>query len=148
MPTSLCQIGVHIIFGTKRHRPFLSDDIHAYIHGIISKLNGVPICINGTDNHIHIIAFMPKDMCVSDFVRAIKASSSKWFKTKNPHMEWQTGYAAFGVSKTNIPRVELYIKSQKEHHRSMDFAEEMKKYLVEIGGKDVYREWFDYTDRA
>jgi hypothetical protein len=34
-------------------------------------------------------------------------------------MEWQTGYAALGVSKTNIPVVDVYIQNQKEHHRAL-----------------------------
>ena len=143
MPTSLCQIAVHIIFGTKRHRPLLSDDIHPYIHGIITNIKGIPIRINGTENHIHILTMIPKDMSVSDFVRTIKANSSKWFKTHSPHMEWQTGYAAFGVSKTNIQIVDTYIQNQKEHHRKLSFAEEMNKYLMEMGAEDVYNEWFE-----
>jgi len=142
MPTSLCQIAVHIIFGTKRHRPFLTDEMLAYIHGIITNVKGFPIRINGTENHIHILTMIPKDMSIADFVRTIKANSSKWFKAKNPHMEWQTGYAAFGVSKTNIPSIDSYIQNQKEHHRKLSFAEEMQKYLVEMGAEDVYKEWF------
>lgn len=146
MPTSLCQIAVHIIFGTKQHKPVLIDDIHPYIHGIITNLKGIPVCINGTADHIHILSFLPKECSVSDFVRTIKASSSKWLKTKNPLMEWQVGYAAFGVSKTNIPAVEEYIHNQKEHHRRIDFAEEMRLYLGKLGEEKVYREWFDATD--
>ena len=147
MPTSLCQIAVHIIFGTKRHRPFLTDEIHPYIHGIITNLKGVPIRINGTDNHIHILTFLPKDLSVADFVKTIKANSSKWFKSIKPHMEWQTGYAAWGVRKTNIPIVDAYIRNQKEHHRELSFAEGMAKYLKEFGAEDVYREWFEETDK-
>ncbi len=146
MPTSLCQIAVHIIFGTKRHRPFLTDEIHPYIHGIITNVKGVPIRINGTENHIHILTMLPKDMSVADFVRTIKANSSKWFKATNPHMEWQTGYAAFGVSKPNIPIIDTYIQNQKEHHHKMSFAEEMQKYLVEMGAGEVYNEWFEGLD--
>ena len=62
-------------------------------------------------------------------------------------MEWQTGYAAWGVSKTNIPIVDAYIRNQKEHHRELSFAEEMAKYLKEFGAEDVYREWFEETDK-
>ena len=147
MPTSLCQIAIHIIFGTKRHRHYLTDDIHPYIHRIITNLKGLPIRINGTDNHIHILCYLPKDMSVSDFVRTIKANSSKWYKSINPHMEWQTGYAAMGISRTNIPVVDAYIRNQKEHHQVVDFAEEMKKYLGELSAEDVYREWFEEMDK-
>ena len=142
MPTSFCQIAVHIIFATKLHRPLLTDEIYSYINGIISNQKGVPVDANGTADHIHILAFLPKDTSVSDFVRSIKANSSRWFKSKNPLMEWQTGYAAFGVSKTNIDAVRAYIQNQKEHHHKMSFREEMQKYLVEIGGQEVYEEWF------
>lgn len=146
MPSSFCQIAVHIIFATKLHRRILTDEIHAYIHGIISNIQGIPIRIDGTEDHIHILAFLPKDMSISDFVRSIKANSSRWFKAKNRDMEWQTGYAAFSVSKTNIAVIDTYIKNQKEHHRKMTFREEMQKYLAEIGGEDVFKEWFDSKD--
>lgn len=143
MPTSLCQIAVHIVFGTKLHKPVLTDNIHPYIHGIITNLGGIPVCLNGTADHIHILCYLPKEHSISDFVRTIKANSSKWFRQRNPRMEWQKGYAAFGVSKTNIPSVEEYIRNQKEHHQKVDFAEEMRLYLGELGAEDVYREWFD-----
>ena len=143
MPSSLCQVAVHVIFATKLHKPLLTDDIHYYIHGIITNNKGIPISINGTADHVHILCFLPKDCAVSDFVRSIKASSSKWFKTKNPLMEWQAGYAAFGVSKTNIHKVEEYINIQKEHHRGMDFAEEMSLYFKDSEGKEIYRDWFE-----
>jgi len=143
MPTSLCQIAVHIVFGTKRRQPYLTDEMHPYIHGIITNLKGIPISINGTADHIHILCYFPKDMAVADFVRAVKANSSKWFKIKDPHMGWQTGYAAWGVSKTNIPIVDTYIQNQKVHHQAMDFTQEMMKYLKELGAEDVFREWFE-----
>ena len=143
MPTSLCQIAVHIVFGTKRRQSCLTDEIHPYIHGIITNLKGIPIRINGTADHIHILCFIPKDMAVADFIRAVKANSSKWFKTVDSHMEWQTGYAAWGVSKTNIPNVDTYIQNQKVHHHTMDFAQEMMKYLKELGAENVFHEWFD-----
>ena len=143
MPSSLCQVAVHIIFATKLHRPIITDEIHGYIHGIITNDKGIPLKINGTADHVHILAYLPKDMSIADFVRSIKANSSKWFKDKNPLMEWQTGYAAFGVSKTNLAAVGHYIANQKEHHRKLSFREEMQKYLFEIGGREVYKEWFD-----
>lgn len=142
MPTSSSNIAVHIIFGTKNHVPCLTDVIYPYIHGIITNHDGVPIRINGTENHIHILSYMPKEMSVADFVRTIKTSSSKWFKIHDNRMAWQTGYAVYSVSKTNIPVIDKYIRNQKEHHRKITFAEEMKKYLSGFGAQDVWNEWF------
>ncbi|PKN80680.1 MAG: transposase [Candidatus Cloacimonetes bacterium HGW-Cloacimonetes-1] len=142
MATSYCSITVHIIFGTKDRFRYLTDDVFSYIHGIIHQLDGIPISINGTDDHIHILCNLPKSMTVPEFVRVIKANSSKWFKDKNANMAWQTGYAAFSVSKTNIPAIQKYIMAQKEHHHRVTFAEEMQKYMVEEGGSSVWNEWF------
>ena len=141
MPTSLCQIIVHIIFGTKGRAGCLTDDVHAYIAGIITNVGGIPIIINGPSDHVHILAYLPKDYCTPDFVRVIKSNSSKWFP--HPQMKWQTGYAAFSVSPTSIDKVKDYIAKQKEHHSQVDFATEMKRYLAESGHEDVWKEWFD-----
>jgi putative transposase len=142
MPTSLASIAVHIIFGTKNHIPCLTDDIYPYIHGIITNLQGTPIRINGTNNHIHILCFLPKEMSISECVRTIKTSSTKWFKDFDKRMQWQTGYAAYSVSKTNLPVVNQYILNQKEHHKKISFKEEMKKYLSNLEEKEVWNEWF------
>ena len=45
------------------------------------------------------------------------------------------------------PVVDTYISNQEEHHRVVDFAEEMKKYLGELSAEDVYREWFEEMDK-
>jgi len=142
MPTSLCQIAVHIIFSTKNRTQCLTDSIHSYIHGIITNYHGIPIRINGTEDHIHILCYIPKDLSIVEFIRIIKTNSSKWFKTKNAGMYWQTGYAAYGVSQTNINIVAKYIRNQKEHHSKVSFQEEMKKYLILTGAEGVYNEWF------
>jgi putative transposase len=140
MPTSHVQIIVHIIFGTKGRFKCLNDTIHPYIAGIIKNANGLPIMINGTEDHVHILAYLPKDLSIAVFVQKIKSGSSKWFP--DPLMKWQVGYAAFSVSATRTDKVKEYIQNQKEHHRKQDFAEEMKKYLDETGGNDVWGEWF------
>jgi len=82
-------------------------------------------------------------MSVADFVRTIKSNSSKWHNSKHMgRINWQTGYAAYSVSKTNIDSVKTYIQNQKQHHRSISFAGEMEKYLSDDFGKMVYDEWF------
>ena len=42
---------------------------------------------------------------------------------------WQDGYAAFTVSKSQIPEVEEYIRGQREHHRVKSFEEEYRTFL-------------------
>ena len=38
---------------------------------------------------------------------------------------WQTGYAAFTVSESQVSRVRKYLRSQESHHAKVDFKEEL-----------------------
>jgi REP element-mobilizing transposase RayT len=41
--------------------------------------------------------------------------------------EWQEGYFAWGVSRSQLPAVRQYIANQKEHHRKMDSQQEFER---------------------
>jgi REP element-mobilizing transposase RayT len=143
MPHSLCQLAVHIIFGLKHHQRYLNDTFHSYINGIIINHQGHPIAINGTEDHLHILCYLPKSLSMSDFVRTIKSNSAKWFNEKGQgRMQWQVGYAAFSVSHTNIDIVKRYIDNQKEHHSKCSFDEEMRRFLAKVGKEDEMEKWF------
>ena len=106
--------------------------IHKYIGGIIRNLQSTPICIGGINDHVHILCTLPKTTSLSDFVRDIKANSSRWIKSIDQYyagFEWQNGYAAFSVSPSIINKTTNYIKSQVEHHRKVSFADEYKAFL-------------------
>ena len=44
---------------------------------------------------------------------------------------WQNGYAAFGVSQSQLRAVERYIVNQERHHRKIGFKEEIMRFLEE-----------------
>jgi hypothetical protein len=43
--------------------------------------------------------------------------------------EWQGGYADFSVSQSNLESVKQYIAGQEEHHRKMNFQDELRALL-------------------
>ena len=138
MPTSYCHLATHIIFSTKDRYKFLMDSKHLkmnqYIAGIIKNVKGTSIIVNGGQDHVHILCLLPKEMHIAEFVRTIKSNSSKWFSDKHhPKFSWQSGYAAFSVSKSNLSAVETYIKNQEEHNKQVSFGEEFKHYLEKHG---------------
>ena len=110
--------------------------IHAYLGGIINNLGGIPIIVGGIDDHIHILTSLPKTMALTDFVRVIKADSSKWIKQLDGHyskFSWQEGYGAFSISPTLIEKTTKYIRNQAEHHKKRTFREEYKMFLDAYG---------------
>jgi len=134
MPSSLCHLAVHIVFSTKNHKTWIKKPLqgirHSYLAGIINNTGGKAICINGIEDHVHILCLMPKDLSIGQFLAKIKANSSKWFSREYyPEFSWQDGYAAFSVSKSNIDAVKRYIENQEEHHHHTSAIEEFEKLL-------------------
>ncbi|HNX00962.1 MAG TPA: transposase [Candidatus Cloacimonadota bacterium] len=135
MPTSYCHLATHIIFSTADRTRIIQKsrekELYAYIGGIIKNIKGTPIIINGTEDHLHVLCLLPKEMGIADFVKHIKAYSSKWYNEKyHSKFHWQQGYAAYSVSKSNLVAVEKYILNQKEHHKHSSFEDEYNKFLT------------------
>lgn len=150
MASSLVKIDVHLIFHTKKNGIKMHEDdlprIFAYIGGVINGVNGLPIAVGGRPDHIHILASLPKTMSLADFIRAIKADSSKWIKKLRDDyasFEWQEGYGAFSVSPSLIDKTVNYIRGQEEHHRKRSFQEEYRLFLEAYGIQYDERYVFD-----
>lgn len=121
--------------------------IHRYIGGIIKGLDGTPTAIGGTTNHVHILTSLPKSMALTDFVREIKANSSRWIKQLDTHytqFAWQDGYGAFSVSPSLQDKTIQYIRDQEEHHRKRTFQEEYRLFLDAYG--IAYDERYAFDD--
>jgi REP element-mobilizing transposase RayT len=136
MSQSLSKIYVHVVFHTKYNKPFIlptiEKELYAYIAGIIKSTGSQLIKINGTQDHVHILVVMSKNIALSKFLEEIKRNSSRWIKTKGQEFSdfvWQGGYAAFSVSPTNINVVVQYIENQKDHHKKVSFKEEYVELL-------------------
>ncbi len=146
MASSLVRIDIHLIFHVKAACVNFRDEdlpqIFRYIGRIINGLGGIPIEIGGTTNHVHILTSLPKSMALIDFVREIKAFSSKWLKQLDDHyipFAWQDGYGAFSVSPSLLDKTVQYIRKQEEHHKTRSFNEEYRLFLEAYG--------IDYDER-
>ena len=151
MASTLVKIDVHLIFHVKSTSVKMrSEDlgrVFAYIGGIIKGVDGLPVEIGGMPDHIHILTSLPKAMSLSDFVRTIKADSSKWIKslgTVYKDFAWQEGYGAFSVSPSLTDKTANYIRTQEEHHKKRTFQEEYKLFLEAYGIQ--YDEQFAFSD--
>jgi len=140
MASSLAQINVHIVFHIKMDGILIRvndlENVFSFIGGIIRSHNSLPLAIGGQPDHIHILCTLPKSISLSDFIRVIKAESSKWIKTVDIHYKkfsWQNGYGAFSVSPSLVNKTIRYIQNQEEHHRKHTFHEEYVLFLEAYG---------------
>ena len=76
MAQSLSKVYLHIIFSTKNRQNLIlskiEDELYAYIGGTIKKLNGIPIIINGMQDHIHILSTIPRTITIAKYLEEIK----------------------------------------------------------------------------
>lgn len=140
MSSSYCNLLYHIVFSTKRREPWLTLEIrsrtHQYLGGAIRNEKGIAMIINGTADHVHILAKLRQDKAISKLVGELKASSSGWISRTfegRAGFAWQEGYGAFTVSESMLSKVHRYIERQEEHHRSVSFLEEFKVLLKAHG---------------
>jgi len=98
--------------------------------------------LNGTSEHIHLLFLLNPIYAVSDVIKGIKGESSHWINSEKLlayKFAWQTGYGAFSVSESMVGSVEKYILNQKEHHKTVTFADEYELFMKKHGMNLVNR---------
>jgi REP element-mobilizing transposase RayT len=140
MAHTYCNLLFHAIFSTKDRTaaisPDIRDDLLAYIGGIVRHMGGKTVIAGGTADHVHLLLELPSHVAVADTLRVLKTNSSRWAHERWPERRlfgWQTGYAAFSVSKSNLEAVRTYIANQEQHHKKIDFREEFVTFLKKNG---------------
>ena len=136
MPQSLSAVYIHLVFSTKERRPFLRDvtvreSLHSYLGGISKQLECAPIITGGMEDHVHLLARFGRTITQAEWVKELKRVSNLWLKEQHSirDFEWQGGYADFSVSASNLEQVKEYIANQQQHHRKINFQEELRTLL-------------------
>jgi putative transposase len=136
MANTYSSLQYHFIFSTKNCEPWLvpatEHRIWQYIGGIARAHKMTALQIGGFDDHIHALVTAPPTIAPCQIAQYLKGDSSKWIHQEYSALRnfgWQDGYAAFTVSKSNVPDVIRYIQSQREHHRKKTFQEEYLEVL-------------------
>jgi putative transposase len=126
----------HIVFSPKGHKNMLfkemREDLYSYISGISKKEGCYIIKTGGIEDHIHIFVKLKTSISPSEFVRTIKANSSRWIHQKFSNLKdfaWQPGFSCFSVSESAKEDVINYIINQEKHHNRIPFSTELKMFL-------------------
>jgi REP element-mobilizing transposase RayT len=139
MSDAFSNLSVHVVFSTKDRIPLMTrrvrKRIFPYIGGVIKGLGGTVIAIGGMPDHAHLVARLPTNMCVAEFVRTVKSNTSKWMNERSTDMKfgWQRGYGAFSISQSVVSSVAQYVRNPERHHRIRSFEDELKILLTRHG---------------
>ncbi len=151
MANTYHQIYLPTVFAVKYRKAMIDKTWKSKLLGVIGNLinetNCKTIIVNGTEDHIHCFLGLKPVVSVSEFMKTVKAKSSKYIndhKLTNERFEWQTGYGVFSYSQSQVDRVYKYIMNQEAHHRKIKFKDEylglLKKFRVEYDDQYVFEE--------
>ena len=140
MAQTLTRILVHVVFSTKERRnliiPAVEHELHAYLGGICRNRESPALAIGGTENHVHLLISLSKNIALSELMMLLKRDSSKWIKTNGNafrDFHWQDGYGAFSIGESQVRAVTDYIREQRERHKTMTFGDEIVAFAQRYG---------------
>lgn len=116
------QLYYHLVWATKYRLPLIQPswetDLYNYMTGKADHLGCIIHAINGTEDHIHMVASIPPTLAVADFVKRIKGSSSHYRNQMAgaERFQWQEGYGVFSLGQRQLSRAVGYVNNQKQHH--------------------------------
>jgi REP element-mobilizing transposase RayT len=118
----------------------------AYMAGIARAIGATDVRVNGIADHAHLFGRFPPKIALAEVVQKVKANSSKWAHDERVlprSFGWQTGYAAFSVSRSKAAEVIQYVEDQETHHKKMTFQEELiamfRKHGIEYDERYIWR---------
>jgi len=138
MPSSYVSNHVHIVFSTKNRVRTINEELQpklwAYMAGIAKNHGFHAVAIGGIEDHIHALINLGAILGIAKAAQVLKANSSRWMN-EHPRMrfEWQEGYFACSVSRSQVSGVIRYIANQKKHHMKMNSATEFTLLLQKHG---------------
>ena len=137
MPQSLSSVLIHLVFSTKNRQPLITPaiepELFKYLATELRNMDCPSLAINGTTDHVHILFALSRTMTIANIVKSIKGSTSRWIKTRSTELrsfEWQVGYGAFSIGRSQAEQVTRYIARQKVHHRKLSFQDELRTLLL------------------
>ena len=141
MANTYTSLHYHVVFSTKDRYPWITLQIEQRVWSFIGRIarehKMTALQVGGVEDHIHALVRAPPIIAPSNIAKYLKGESSLWIHHEFSSLKrfaWQDGYAAFTVSKSNVPDVIRYIKNQREHHRKKTFREE---YLTLLRANNI-----------
>lgn len=138
----------HLVFGTYRRQnvivPEHERELYKYIYSFSTERGVMIRRIGGMPDHIHILCDIPAKLSVAEYVKLLKAESSKFMRV-NSHFplwdRWAEGYGGFTVDASLREARKLYIMNQKQHHARVSFRSELLTLLEEAGIETDSLDW-------
>jgi REP element-mobilizing transposase RayT len=129
-------IYIHFVFTTFNRTKIIleknRDRIEKYITGIVNNKGCHLYRIYANPEHVHLLVSLDPKIDPESLVTVVGDSSERFInenKLCSGYFNWQQSCSAFSVSKREVDKVCKYIMNQKEHHKTVDYAQEYEELL-------------------
>ena len=131
----------HIIFSTKNQEHLIDEKVAPLLYTCIEGVLWEPyyspaLMTGGGSDHVHILLGLSRTVTPDVLVREVKERSAVFMRSlgeKYKNFEWQDGFAAFTISRSDVKDIETYILRQREFHAKTSFEDEYRSILTEHG---------------
>ena len=116
------QLFYHVVWSTRDREPLLTPAVEAVVYDVIrAKVRGLGatlFALNGTEDHVHLVAAIPPALAVARFVGQVKGvAATRCNQASLPvSLHWQNEYGVFTLDGKRLPPVVAYVERQKAHH--------------------------------
>jgi REP element-mobilizing transposase RayT len=150
MADTFTSLHYHIVFSTKNREPWIDASIEeriwTYLAGMATHHGLMALKVGGLEDHLHLVLRIPPTIPVSEAVRLLKGSSSRWIRQTFSELEafrWQDGYGAFTVSTSALPATIRYVEQQRATHERRTFEDEflflLQRHGIEYDERYLWR---------
>jgi putative transposase len=135
MSQSLARVWLHVVFSTKDRRAFLQhdgfrDEMCRMLGFHVNEIDCHALRAGAWIDHVHIVCGLSRTVTIAALVEHVKVETSKWAKGTtygSSLFSWQSGYAAFSVSQSNLPTMVDYAENQSAHHAQRTYQDEFRE---------------------
>lgn len=144
---ALWRLYYHLVWATKNREPLIDrqreEKLYSYLIGKADSLKCIVHAVNGTEDHIHVIASIPPVLSIADFVKQIKGSSAHYLNHLGANNEtsfgWQAGYGVFSMGHKQLEQAVAYVNNQKLHHAQGTIIPSLEREMNEEDMPENYQ---------
>ncbi len=140
------EIYLHLMWTTRDREPLISpeweEELFAVMHEMLERHRCGLVASGGVEDHVHLLITFHATTCLSDLMKDLKGTSSRFAGGRVDNFKWRPTYAAFSVSRWDVRKIKKYILNQKEHHAQGTF----KDALECCGEVYFYDDWDDESE--
>lgn len=120
---------IHLVWRTWRNEPLITARVAQfltrYLPAVAHQEKAAVLAMSMVSTHVHMLIRMDPTTGIPRLVQRFKGGSSRVAEIEGhtDRLRWANGYSVTSVSRKEIPRILLYLRSQPERHAAEAIAD-------------------------